>query len=85
MRYTLEVAGFGCTRIPSARPADARRISTKLLELADDPFPAGVRRFQGEEDHWRIPVGDYPIIYRVEKRRVVIVIARIGHRREVYR
>jgi mRNA-degrading endonuclease RelE of RelBE toxin-antitoxin system len=29
--------------------------------------------------------GDYPIIYRVEKRRVVIVIARIGHRQEVHR
>jgi mRNA-degrading endonuclease RelE of RelBE toxin-antitoxin system len=30
-------------------------------------------------------VGDYRIIYRVEKRRVVIGIVRIGHRREVYR
>jgi mRNA interferase RelE/StbE len=30
-------------------------------------------------------VGDYRIIYRVEKHRVVIVVVRIGHRREVYR
>jgi len=83
MRYTLE---FTASAAQEFRALDRQRqISTKVSELADDPFPVGVRKFQGEEDHWRIRVGDYRVIYRVEKRRVVIVIVRIGHRREVYR
>jgi mRNA interferase RelE/StbE len=30
-------------------------------------------------------VGDYRIVYQVEEERLVLVLVRIGHRREVYR
>ena len=85
MRYTLEFTASAAQEFRALDRQRQRRISTKVLELADDPFPVECESFKDEEDHWRIRVGDYPIIYRVEKRRVVIVIARIGHRREVYR
>jgi mRNA interferase RelE/StbE len=84
MRYTLEFTASAAQEFRALDRQRQRLISTKVSELADDPFPVGVRKFQGEED-LRIRVGDYRIIYRVEKRRVVIVIVRIGHRREVYR
>jgi len=85
MRYTLEFTASAAREFRALDRKKQRRISTKVSELANDPFPAGVRKFQGEEDHWRIRVGDYRVIYRVEKCRVVIVIVKIGHRREVYR
>jgi mRNA interferase RelE/StbE len=85
MRSTLEFAASAAREFRALDRQTQRRISTKVSELADDPFPVGVRKFQGEEHHWRIRVGDYRIIFRVEKRRVVIVTTRIGHRREVYR
>jgi mRNA interferase RelE/StbE len=62
-----------------------RRISTKISELSENPFPAGVKKFHGEANHWRLRIGDYRVIYRVEKHRVVIVVVPIEHRREVYR
>jgi mRNA interferase RelE/StbE len=85
MRYTVEFTASAAREFRALDRQLQRRVSTKVAELAGDPFPPGVRKFQGEEDHWRIRVGDYRVIYRVEKRRVVIVIVRIGHRREVYR
>jgi mRNA interferase RelE/StbE len=85
MRYIVEFTASAAREFRALDRQMQRRISGKLLELAEDPFPAGVRKFHGEEDHWRIRVGDYRVIFRVEKRRVVIVIVRIGHRREVYR
>jgi len=85
MRYTVEFAASAAREFRALDRQMQRRISAKLAELAADPFPAGVRKIQGEEEHWRIRVGDYRVIYRVEKRRVVVVIVRIGHRREVYR
>jgi mRNA interferase RelE/StbE len=85
MRYTLEFTASAAREFRALDRKTQRRISTKVSELANDPLPAGVRKFQGEEDHWRIRVGDYRVIYRVEKCRVVIVIVKIGHRREVYR
>jgi mRNA interferase RelE/StbE len=83
MRYTVEFAVSAVRELRKLDRQVQRWISAKVAELADDPFPPNVKKFQGEQDHWRIRVGDYRVIYRVEKRRVVIVIVRIGHRREV--
>jgi mRNA interferase RelE/StbE len=85
MRYKVEFAASAAREFRALDRQLQRRVSAKVAELAEDPFPAGVCKFQGEPDHWRIRIGDYRVIYRVEKRRVVIVIVRIGHRREVYR
>ena len=40
---------------------------------------------KGEPDHYRIRVGDYRVIYRVDGMRVIVLIVKIGHRRDVYR
>ena len=85
MRYALE---FTTSALREFRALDAqlqRRLTAKITQLCEDPFPSGVKKLQGEPDHFRIRVGDYRIIYRVDGRRVVIVIVQIGHRREVYR
>ncbi|MGD0990633.1 MAG: type II toxin-antitoxin system RelE/ParE family toxin [Candidatus Sulfotelmatobacter sp.] len=44
-----------------------------------------LKKLKAQPDHFRIRVGDYRVIYRIDGKRVVIVIVRIGHRREVYR
>ncbi|HTR65125.1 MAG TPA: type II toxin-antitoxin system RelE/ParE family toxin [Terriglobales bacterium] len=85
MQYSIEFAASALRELRALDRPIQRRISAKIEGLRENPFPPGVRKFQGEKDHWRIRIGDYRIIYRVEKQRVVIVIVRIGHRREVYR
>jgi mRNA-degrading endonuclease RelE of RelBE toxin-antitoxin system len=54
MRYTLEFTASAAREFRALDRQTQRRISTKVSELAEDPFPAAVRKFQGEEDHWRI-------------------------------
>ena len=39
----------------------------------------------GEQDVYRVRVGDYRIVYEVVDDVLVILVVRIGHRREVYR
>lgn len=85
MRYTVEFTASALREFRKLGHHMQRRIASKIEELRDDPFPAGVRKFYGETEHWRLRVGDYRVIYRIETRRVVIVIVRIGHRREIYR
>ena len=62
-----------------------KRIRARIDALADNPFPAGVRKISGEENAYRIRVGDYRIIYDVLHKKLIVLILRIGHRREVYR
>lgn len=61
------------------------RILRHIQELANDPRPPGCVKLTGIEDTYRIRVGDYRILYEVHDRMILVVIVRVGHRREVYR
>ena len=62
-----------------------RRVAARIDALAGAPRPAGVERLQGEADLYRVRVGDYRIVYQVESKALVVLVVRIGHRRDVYR
>jgi mRNA interferase RelE/StbE len=69
-----------------ALPNDtARRIARKVSALADDPRPNGSEELAGGEDEYRIRAGGYRVIYGVDDGAVIVLVLRIGHRREVYR
>lgn len=53
--------------------------------LQDNPRPPGVKKLEGSTDLYRIPVGDYRVLYRIEDDVLVILIIRIGHRKDIYR
>ena len=61
------------------------RIDAHILALAQNPYPSGAKKLHGPEGFFRVRVGDYRILYRVERQRLVILIIRAGHRREIYR
>ena len=63
---------------------DLKRIIDKIHLLADDPRPPGSIKLSGK-DYYRIRQGDYRIVYEIVENRLVIVVIKIGHRREVYR
>lgn len=66
-------------------PKDVQaRIGAKLGRLADDPFAPGVEKLKGDEG-FRARVGDYRIIFDLLHAELVILVIRVGHRREVYR
>jgi len=68
-------------KIPSAY---AKKISRVLLGLGFNPFPSQSRKLTGEENY-RIRVGIYRAIYTIEKRKKIIKILRIKHRKDIYR
>lgn len=79
----------------SFRPAAAReysrlqgrlrdRIRTAIDGLAVDPRPVGGITLAGRDDY-RIRVGDYRVVYAVDDAERLVIVARIAHRREVYR
>jgi len=60
------------------------RIRDAVDGLAEDPRPAGVVKLAGRDDY-RVRVGDYRIVYAVDDTERVVIVARIAHRREIYR
>ena len=64
--------------------ADRRKITKRILSLADDPRPAGSMKLSGR-DRYRLRQGNYRVLYTVEDRVLVIQVIKIGHRKNVYR
>jgi len=62
-----------------------KRITIKVNTLADNPRPRGVEKLEGRENRYRIRVGDYRVIYEIHDEVLLVLVVRIGHRREVYR
>lgn len=60
------------------------RIKSKILILRESPRPLGVVKLTAEEGY-RLRVGDFRILYRVEDGSKTVFIYRVKHRREVYR
>lgn len=85
MRYGIEFTASATREFKALDRQIRRRVADKINALIENPFPSGVKKLQGEVEHFRIRVGDYRVIYRIDGTRVVIVIVRIGHRKEVYR
>jgi len=70
----------------SIQPKQLKRIQERIEALAGDPRPSGVEKIEDSDlDLWRVRVGDYRIVYQIEDDTLVIIVIRIGHRREVYR
>lgn len=66
-----------------------RKLNARLWEaieaLSDNPRPPRVKKMVGREADWRIRVGDWRIIYRVDDGRLVVLVVAAGGRKEVYR
>ena len=85
MRYTIRFAESAAKALSKLDRVVRRRVEAKVDALAEDPFPAGVRKIVGEDNAYRIRVGDYRVVYEVHASVLVILILRVGHRSDVYR
>jgi len=62
-----------------------QRLGAAIEQLARDPRPAGAIKLSGEDGLYRVRGGDYRAIYQIQDERLLILVVKVGHRREVYR
>ena len=62
-----------------------KRVGRKIDGLANEPRPDGCMKLAGDENIYRIRIGDYRVLYVIEDSRVLVTVIRVGHRREIYR
>ena len=68
----------------SIPPNDLSRILKRIEALADDPRPMGSEKLSGQE-RYRVRQGVYRIVYEIQDEELVIIVVKVGHRRDVYR
>ena len=84
-RYSIEISRTAEKQLKKLNRDDQRRVVKAIVALADDPHPRGSRSLTGYDDVFRIRVGPYRVLYSVSGKKLVIIILKIGHRKDVYR
>jgi mRNA interferase RelE/StbE len=84
-RYSVEISRTAEKQLRKLADADRAKVARVLLGLGDDPHPPGSRKLTGYDDVFRVRVGVYRVLYSVEGQRLIVIILKIGHRKDVYR
>lgn len=71
-----------------ALPSDIQDKTVEALTfLSKNPFSEllRIKKLKGAPSLYRIRIGDYRVVYEIRQNVLVILVIKIGHRREVYR
>ena len=85
MKYRIEVKRSAAKALKKIPKPHRRRIAEKIDSLAEDLPNPETTKMKGENPFHRIRVGDYRIIYEIQDEVLVILIVKVGHRKDIYR
>ena len=85
MAYTIEVAPTAERQIKALPKSIRTQIGRRIDKLAADPRPYGVEKIAGEDNLYRVRSGDYRILYEINDQELLVLVVKIGDRKEVYR
>lgn len=82
--YRLFIKPSAVKDIEALPKKDRSRVVAKIQSLATNPRPPGCEKLSGHE-LFRLRQGNYRILYTVHDADLIVVVIKVGHRREVYR
>ena len=82
--YKVYIKPSAVKEIESLPKKDRSRVVQKIKRLATDPRPPGCEKLTGEEKY-RIRQGRYRIVYSITDKELIVIIVKVGHRRDIYK
>lgn len=83
--YKIELAREAEKFIRDQNKALQTKLVIVLRKLAENPRPAKATKLKGLDELYRVRVGSYRIVYTIEDQKLLILIVRIAHRKDVYK
>lgn len=87
MKYRVEFAPAAERELRKISPKlgkrDKKRLAQCIDSLADDPYAEVSRKLIGAEIY-RIRSGNYRIAYTVRSRKLLVLVLKVGNRKEFY-
>jgi mRNA interferase RelE/StbE len=85
LKYRIEFKRSAAKALKKIPKSDQKRVAERIDSLSEklpDPFTT---KMKGDNPFHRVRVGDYRIVYEIHEDILLIVVLKIGHRKEVYR
>ena len=87
MAWIIEYSATAVKSLQDIDKGQARRILKYMKERvaqSDDPRAFGKALTSNLSGFWRYRVGDYRVIAEIQNERVVVLVLRVSHRKDVY-
>ena len=85
MSYKVSIRKQALKELENLPLKETRKISAAIDNLAEDPRPSGCKKLKGEQEYiWRIRVGDYRVLYKIDDEIRIVEVGKIGDRKNVY-
>ena len=63
--------------------SDVQKIMSRIKQLGDNPRPTWSKKLSGREEY-RARQGNYRILYIVKDGVQIVLVTKVGHRRNIY-
>ena len=84
MTYLVRIAPAAERQLRRLDPQVRRRVQAAIDLLASNPRPPRAIQLVGGAGEWRVRTGDYRIIYDIQDDHLIVLVLRVGHRRDIY-
>ena len=85
MIYRIEFKRSAAKALRKIPKRDRKRIRDKIDSLSRSLPEPKTTKMKGDNPFYRIRVGDYRIVYEIQDEILLILVLKIGHRKEIYR
>jgi mRNA interferase RelE/StbE len=82
--YRVTLAPSAARQLRKFDPDVRRRLQAAIELRAIDPRPPAATRLVGGSGEWWVRTGNYRIVYEINDNELVVLVLRMGHRREIY-
>lgn len=85
MNYSVSIRKQALKELEELPLKQSRKVASAIDGLAKNPRPSGCKKLKGEQEYiWRIRVGDYRVLYKIDDIISVVEVGKIGNRKNVY-
>ena len=85
MTYSLEFRPSVLKSLSRFPKRDLVRLKKKMVELANNLPSTKITKMKGDNPFNKVRSGNYRIIYEIHENKLVILVVKVGHRKDVYK
>jgi mRNA interferase RelE/StbE len=84
LSYRIEIKRSAAKALKKIPKANRKRIVDKIDSLAESPPNPDTTKMKGNNPFHKVRVGDYRIVYEIQEDVLVILVVKIGHRKDIH-
>ena len=83
--YSIEIEKSALKALKKMDENSRTRIKKAISLLSEELRPDGVKKLTDSDGLYRVRVGSCRIIYQIRDRKLIVLVVKVGDRKEIYK